>query len=58
MERPKSARLVGQASAHNPIPIIITCHRVIAGDGRLRGYNGAPGLRTKRGLLQHEGAPS
>jgi len=58
MGRPKSARPAGQALAHNSIPIIIPCHRVIAGDGSLRGYSGDSGLKTKRWLLQHEGAPS
>ena len=58
MARPNSARPVGQALAHNPIPIIIPCHRVIATDGSLRGYSGGSGLKAKRWLLQHEGAPS
>jgi O-6-methylguanine DNA methyltransferase len=57
MARPNSARPVGQALAHNPIPIIIPCHRVIASDGSLRGYSGGSGLKTKRWLLAHEGAP-
>jgi methylated-DNA-[protein]-cysteine S-methyltransferase len=58
MARPNSARPVGQALAHNPIPIIIPCHRVIASDGSLRGYSGGSGLKTKRWLLRHEGALS
>ena len=42
----------------NPIPIIVPCHRVVAGDG-LGGYSiGLPGneLETKRRLLEFEGA--
>lgn len=58
MDRPNSARPVGQALARNPIAIIIPCHRVIAGDRSLRGYSGGSGLSAKRWLLQHEGAPS
>jgi O-6-methylguanine DNA methyltransferase len=58
MGRPNSSRPVGQALARNPIPIIIPCHRVIASDGSLGGYSGGSGLKTKRWLLAHEGAPS
>jgi methylated-DNA-[protein]-cysteine S-methyltransferase len=56
MSRPKSSRPVGQALAHNPIPIVIPCHRVIASDGRLGGYSGGSGLAAKRWLLRLEGA--
>lgn len=48
------ARTVGNACAHNPTPIIVPCHRVIASDGLLTGYVG--GLWRKRWLLVHEGA--
>ena len=56
--RPKSSRPVGQALAHNPVPIVIPCHRVIASDGSLGGYSGGPGLKAKRWLLQLEGGLS
>lgn len=49
-----SARAVGGAVGHNPISIIIPCHRVLGADGRLTGYAG--GLENKRWLLSHEGA--
>ncbi len=49
-----SARAVGNAVAHNPISIIIPCHRVIGTGGRLTGYAG--GLDRKRKLLALEGA--
>jgi methylated-DNA-[protein]-cysteine S-methyltransferase len=58
MGRPKSSRPVGQALAHNPVPIVIPCHRVIASDGSLGGYSGGSGLRAKRWLLHLEGALS
>ncbi len=48
-----SARAVGGAVGHNPISIIIPCHRVIGADGGLTGYAG--GLDAKRRLLQFEG---
>lgn len=48
-----SARAVGGAVGHNPIPIIIPCHRVVGSDGSLVGYTG--GLYIKRILLETEG---
>lgn len=49
-----SARSVGQANGSNPIPLIIPCHRVVAGS-HLGGYSGGDGLETKRWLLALEG---
>ena len=49
------ARAVGGACGANPIPVIIPCHRVVAGEG-LGGYSGRGGLDTKRRLLVLEGA--
>jgi methylated-DNA-[protein]-cysteine S-methyltransferase len=54
--RPGAARAVGQALGSNPVPIVVPCHRVLASDGSLRGYSGRGGLRTKRRLLELEGA--
>lgn len=51
--KPKATRAVGQACGANPVPLIIPCHRVIAGDGSLGGYSS--GLERKRWLLRHEG---
>jgi methylated-DNA-[protein]-cysteine S-methyltransferase len=48
----RSARAVGQANHRNPISIIVPCHRIIGGDGRLVGYGG--GLWRKKWLLAHE----
>ena len=49
-----SAQAVGGAVAHNPISIIIPCHRVIGSDGSLTGYAG--GIDLKIHLLKLEGA--
>ena len=49
-------RAVGGACGRNPIAIIIPCHRVVGGGGRLGGYSGAEGPATKRRLLELEGA--
>jgi methylated-DNA-[protein]-cysteine S-methyltransferase len=54
--RPRASRPVGGALAHNPIPIVIPCHRVVASDGSLGGYSGGSGLKAKRWLLRLEGA--
>jgi methylated-DNA-[protein]-cysteine S-methyltransferase len=48
-----SARSVGQANGHNPIPLIIPCHRVVA-TKHIGGYSGGDGLPTKRWLLALE----
>ncbi len=49
---PGSARAVGLANGHNPIAIIVPCHRVIGSNGTLTGYGG--GLDRKRSLLALE----
>jgi methylated-DNA-[protein]-cysteine S-methyltransferase len=56
--RPELVRAVGGALKHNPIAVIVPCHRVVAADGSLTGYGGAPGaggrIDTKRALLEIE----
>ena len=47
------AQAVGGAVGHNPISILIPCHRVVGADGSLIGYAG--GLDKKEWLLRHEG---
>lgn len=49
-----AAQAVGGAVGHNPISIIIPCHRVVGADGSLTGYAG--GIQIKRRLLGLEGA--
>ena len=51
-----AAQAVGGAVGHNPISLIIPCHRVLGADGSLAGYAG--GLDKKRALLELEGAIS
>lgn len=52
--RPKAVRAVGTACAHNPLPVVVPCHRVLRSDGGLGGYLG--GLEAKRTLLALEAA--
>ena len=53
IKKPKAFRAVGSANGKNPIPIIVPCHRVVAGDGSLGGYS--LGLKMKKQLLALEG---
>lgn len=48
-----SAQAAGGAVGHNPISIIIPCHRVVGANGSLTGYAG--GIDKKIALLRHEG---
>lgn len=50
-----SAQAVGGAVGHNPISLIIPCHRVIGSDGSLTGYAG--GTEKKKWLLTLENQP-
>lgn len=47
-----SAQAIGGAVGHNPISIIIPCHRVVGTNGSLTGY--AAGIDIKKKLLEHE----
>jgi O-6-methylguanine DNA methyltransferase len=52
--RPRAVRAVGTALAHNPVPLVIPCHRVVRSDGMLGQYSlGGPGV--KRRILSAEG---
>ena len=54
--RRQSARAVGGAVGHNPLCLIVPCHRVMGANGSLTGFGG--GLDTKVKLLEHEHAMS
>ncbi len=54
INNPKAARAVGMANHHNPISLLIPCHRVIASNGHLGGF--AAGLNLKQSLLHWEQA--
>ncbi|MBB5082474.1 methylated-DNA--[protein]-cysteine S-methyltransferase [Nonomuraea endophytica] len=49
---PSAARAVGLANGHNPVSIIVPCHRLVGANGDLTGYGG--GLPVKRYLLDFE----
>jgi len=50
--KPRAARAVGMACGANPIPILVPCHRIVAGNGGLGGFGG--GVRMKHDLLELE----
>jgi O-6-methylguanine DNA methyltransferase len=52
--RPRAVRAVGTALAHNPLPLVVPCHRVVRSDGLLGNYSlGGPAV--KREILSAEG---
>jgi O-6-methylguanine DNA methyltransferase len=52
--RPRAVRAVGTALGHNPIPVLIPCHRVVRSDGALGEYS-MGGPEVKRAILSQEG---
>jgi len=52
--RPAAARAVGNVMRTNRVPLIVPCHRVVAGTGKLHAYSAADGIATKRRLLEME----
>jgi len=52
--RPKAVRAVGTALGHNPVPLIVPCHRVVRTDGMIR-HNSLGGPSNKRAILAAEG---
>jgi methylated-DNA-[protein]-cysteine S-methyltransferase len=53
---PGEARAVGQALGHNPFPLVVPCHRVLAAGGKVGGFSANGGIATKLRLLSIEGA--
>ena len=52
--RPKAVRAVGTALAHNPVPLVVPCHRVVRSDGMIGQYS-MGGPDAKRRILAAEG---
>lgn len=55
LNRPKSARAVGQALGRNPVALIIPCHRVLAAGGKPGGFSAHDGVNMKARMLAIEG---
>jgi methylated-DNA-[protein]-cysteine S-methyltransferase len=53
---PRAARAVGQVMSHNPVPLVVPCHRVLGSKGRLGGFSAPTGVSLKQRLLAMEAA--
>jgi methylated-DNA-[protein]-cysteine S-methyltransferase len=51
---PSAVRAAASACSHNPLPLVVPCHRVVRSDGTTGGYRGGP--EAKRALLVMEAA--
>ena len=51
---PTASRAVGAAVGSNPTPILVGCHRVLGSTGKITGFTGGKGVKTKAWLLAHE----
>ena len=54
--KPSAARAVGGAMAHNPLPLVVPCHRVLRSDGSIGGFSSPRGVAEKLRLLRLENA--
>ncbi len=52
---PETARVVGQAMARNPVPLIVPCHRVLAAGRKIGGFSAPGGSSSKMRMLELEG---
>jgi methylated-DNA-[protein]-cysteine S-methyltransferase len=52
--KPLAARAVGAAVGANPTPLVVGCHRVLGSSGKITGFSGGDGIKTKAWLLTHE----
>jgi len=52
--KPQASRAVGAAVGSNPTPLLVGCHRVLGSSGKITGFTGDKGIKTKAWLLDHE----
>lgn len=52
--KPLASRAVGAAVGANPTPLVVGCHRILGSRGRITGFTGGEGIKTKAWLLAHE----
>jgi len=53
--KPKASRAVGAALGANPWPVLVPCHRVVGGNGKMTGFSAPGGVGTKQRMLEMEG---
>jgi methylated-DNA-[protein]-cysteine S-methyltransferase len=51
---PAASRAVGAAVGSNPTPLLVGCHRILGSTGKITGFTGGKGIKTKAWLLDHE----
>jgi len=54
LRMPDAARAVGNALSRNPVPLIIPCHRIIRGNGKIGGFTAPGGIGFKMRMLKME----
>jgi methylated-DNA-[protein]-cysteine S-methyltransferase len=52
--KPLASRAVGAAVGANPTPLVVGCHRILGSTGKITGFTGGDGIKTKAWLLTHE----
>lgn len=52
--KPLASRAVGAAVGANPTPLVVGCHRILGSSGKITGFTGGDGIKTKAWLLTHE----
>ena len=53
---PRAMRAVGSACSHNPVPLVVPCHRVVRSDGSVGNYLGGTAMKEALLALEHGGA--
>jgi len=53
---PRGFRAVGNALSKNPFPLLVPCHRIVRGDGKIGGFSAGGGKKLKEKLLRMEQA--
>jgi methylated-DNA-[protein]-cysteine S-methyltransferase len=51
-----TSRAVGTALGANPWPLLVPCHRIVSAEGKMTGFSGPGGIKTKLRLLALEGS--
>jgi methylated-DNA-[protein]-cysteine S-methyltransferase len=53
---PRAVRAVGSACSHNPVPLVVPCHRVVRSDGTIGNYLGGTAMKKALLVLERSGS--
>ena len=53
---PQAVRAVGSACSHNPVPLVVPCHRVVRSDGSIGNYLGGTAMKEALLTLERDGS--